>query len=1253
MKKLIIVLTVVSMAALLFTGCLPTPNTPPVITYNPSQTATKGIEFISTVTATDAEGDTLIFSVSGGPTDMVIDSATGVISGWTPAAAGTETVLVAVTDGKDPSTLLVTITVTEPVVPELDITIDVAGEYLETATNKTYVRGGSREITVTFPAAITDIPVIKVGTDEVPVFSTDDKVWLGSHTFTGDSAKLITVGGVCDEDICAAKSVVVDSGKPYVELKAEAAECACEDSYVLTIASDWEACVGCDLEPGCCGDKGSGLASWDVQIFDKNPWYVSEDDDCEPCCTEDPCVDPIAELDGTACPITITTECIEPELIFDDGWWHEDYFTRDYFVIATLTDNVGNKTTYMGVVEPVDDEDEDYVAYFAEIYHEADMSDYSTPDTEYCWCYAEPEPYGKILGDCDGTPATECYTAPIPALECPEVIPLTGTVGEEIAIKLTFNRDVVDENVMAFISDAAKDLPSGIPEGALPLFLEQDDVDLTIFTGKVTFETPGRKVLYVLWDCEDCTPCMYEINITPIKACAELAWTGAVDALGDGEDWLKGGETYTFTLTYDHVITDDEQKLYEVRIRDYFDLANLGNIFGDLRTLADMTNTDNKVFTGTFTPPSIEDAGEYCTKAYVEVDILEDCCEPCMYKFNVDAELPYAETKISTEDCCGFAFLEFDSTMIDCDDYCCVDECTSVVNWKIDIYDAQPVWDCCEVTSVPRCTHEGDSCPIDVEMDGCAYCCLPTGTYWIVTSLTDAVGNVKEYYDEVEISGSLGKWLLTDTEYDWICDIVCDGEDSNPFIDGIPGPTEGPAATVIYGDTCGECLAECAVVTFDPDKPFVGELVGILIDFTNAVKPDNPAAFVGPAIKGWPLGIPEDAQELVLTDNGDYTYSATYTFGQAGTDYLYVTDDCEECTPCKYGITVLPVKCPEEVTISDSITFDDMIVIDGGEHKITVEFDAPVDPVRVFVSNALWMEFEYESGGWYEYWWDYWYDYHEHWEFGWFESWYDEWFDEWYWEYEEWYEWMEGSATLHGDLQNVEGIPVNTIEVAMTTTDGKTYTGTIDFGWGNCDERWIYVAYDGDPCCMNICDYQVVVDSESPFVDLRAFVTDEENCGTECDPDWGARVIITSDAFVDDEECIPLCCGDDCLELAEWTMLIFDTQPAIVDGCECVPDPCVDPIKVCEGTGCPVECDVFGCVPWDDWHKIADYEYYVVLEVSDPLGNTRIELGILHTWHYGANINDARIDENCNFYVACEDGLWDVMGPCTFEPCQP
>jgi hypothetical protein len=799
------------MAAFLLVGCLPKTNTAPVITYSASQTATVGTEFTSTVTATDAEGDTLTYTISDGPTNMVIDSATGVISGWTPAAVGTETVLIAVTDGKDPSTLLVTITVL-PIVPvPAEITIEVKDEYPDTATGKTYVKGGSKEITVTFPAAVEN-PVVKVGTVVVPVFTLDNKVFKGTGKFIGDGAVVIEVSGVCDTDLCAAKSVVVDSTKPVVELEAKAAECACEDSYALTITSEQLACVGCVADPGCCKDTGSGMASWNVKIFDADPWKVPViecpdpcSEECPPCCSDDPCIVPIAELDGTTCPIVVTTECIEPEFVWDDDldiFVKKTYFDKYYFVIATLTDNVGNKITYYGIVTPSTAKTKNYVYNFAEIIHP------DPDDAIICWCYAEEwATADSVLGDCSGAPATECWEAEIPALTCPTVTPLstdTVTVGVETTITLEFNRDVVDENVMAFISDAAKTLPLGIPEGALPLFLEQDDVDLTIFTGEVTFETPGSKVLYVLWDCEDCTPCMYEINVTPIEDCPELEWTGEV--MIDGVPYLKGGDTYTFTLTYDHVITADEQKLYGVRIRDYTSTIPLlpsgGLIFDDYRVLADMdASADNKVFTGTFTPPSIADEGEYCTVAYVEVDILEDCCEPCMFLFGVDATLPTAEIEITAVECCGFAFLEFESVDIDgdCgDETCCVDTCTSVASWSIDIYDTIPLWDCCVLQTTPVCEHEGTGCPIDVtKPDSCADCCLDTGDYWIITEIIDVVGNVNNYNVQLTVTSATTFTGLTVWSSGWTCDPIDDTGTDTPFLGS--GSTIGGDT---YGDAC-------------------------------------------------------------------------------------------------------------------------------------------------------------------------------------------------------------------------------------------------------------------------------------------------------------------------------------------------------------------------------------------------------------------------------------------------------------------
>jgi len=126
MKKLLLVLSVVAMASLLFTGCLPTTNTAPVFTSTPSETATVDTVYTYTPTATDADDDTVTFEVAG-PTGMAISA--GVIT-WTPTAVGTEAVVVTATDGTDPVTQSFTITVgavpITPVAPTItDIPVQV------------------------------------------------------------------------------------------------------------------------------------------------------------------------------------------------------------------------------------------------------------------------------------------------------------------------------------------------------------------------------------------------------------------------------------------------------------------------------------------------------------------------------------------------------------------------------------------------------------------------------------------------------------------------------------------------------------------------------------------------------------------------------------------------------------------------------------------------------------------------------------------------------------------------------------------------------------------------------------------------------------------------------------------------------------------------------------------------------------------------------------------------------------------------
>ena len=126
MKKLLLVLSVVAMASFLFVGCLngtvtPPVNNAPAITSTAVTSATVGEAYTYDVDATDPdEGDVLTYSLNAAPTGMAIVPTTGVIS-WTPAAAGTFSVSVSVSDGELSDTQSFDLTVSEAeVIPEVN-----------------------------------------------------------------------------------------------------------------------------------------------------------------------------------------------------------------------------------------------------------------------------------------------------------------------------------------------------------------------------------------------------------------------------------------------------------------------------------------------------------------------------------------------------------------------------------------------------------------------------------------------------------------------------------------------------------------------------------------------------------------------------------------------------------------------------------------------------------------------------------------------------------------------------------------------------------------------------------------------------------------------------------------------------------------------------------------------------------------------------------------------------------------------------
>ena len=72
-----------------------------MITTTAITTATENSAYAYDVDATDADGDTLTYSLTTSPTGMGINATSGLIS-WTPDAAdvGTHAVTVTVTDGQ-------------------------------------------------------------------------------------------------------------------------------------------------------------------------------------------------------------------------------------------------------------------------------------------------------------------------------------------------------------------------------------------------------------------------------------------------------------------------------------------------------------------------------------------------------------------------------------------------------------------------------------------------------------------------------------------------------------------------------------------------------------------------------------------------------------------------------------------------------------------------------------------------------------------------------------------------------------------------------------------------------------------------------------------------------------------------------------------------------------------------------------------------------------------------------------------------
>jgi len=224
-----------------------------------------------------------------------------------------------------------------------EATVDIDGAVV--LDGKTYVSAGAHDITVTFPAPVTNVTVfiglcggdyskgllediIAAGGLSVVMWSNaDGTIWTGSGDFYGVglfaygccASYVFVTSGDCEDEVCIQFPVIVDSDDPFALIKVTSDDCTCDDcSLTFKSITEPDPCLP-DVE--CCGDDCSGLYNWSITIYDEDPFGI---------CCDVPCATPVDSSSGP-CPIDWTTKCLKP------GY---------YWVVITLVDHVGNVEEY-------------------------------------------------------------------------------------------------------------------------------------------------------------------------------------------------------------------------------------------------------------------------------------------------------------------------------------------------------------------------------------------------------------------------------------------------------------------------------------------------------------------------------------------------------------------------------------------------------------------------------------------------------------------------------------------------------------------------------------------------------------------------------------------------------------------------------------------------------------------------------------------------------------------------------------------
>jgi hypothetical protein len=166
----------------------------------------------------------------------------------------------------------------------------------------------------------------------------DKKVYTGDFKFgvySGDCGEAYIYVDTCLECDYCKYPYTVDTTHPYALIAVTADDCTCE-GVALTFKST--SSTVCATTSECCDDDCSGLATWAIDMYSKNPFDV---------CCDTPCVTPVYSCSGVGCPVDCVTDCLPTSV--DTG-----YVSDGYYVLTTLLDEVGNKARYYTTLEPFD-----------------------------------------------------------------------------------------------------------------------------------------------------------------------------------------------------------------------------------------------------------------------------------------------------------------------------------------------------------------------------------------------------------------------------------------------------------------------------------------------------------------------------------------------------------------------------------------------------------------------------------------------------------------------------------------------------------------------------------------------------------------------------------------------------------------------------------------------------------------------------------------------------------------------------------